>query len=391
MAKKKNLLVVSSRFPFPLEKGDKLRMYNQIKDLSTHFNLYLFSISEYAVSKTDQEELLQYLEGLYIHQISVWNKIVQLGVGLLTSKKPLQVHYFYNKQGQKHLDRLVEDWKIDMIYCQLIRMSEYVNHYPHYKVLDYMDSFALGLQRRMEKANLLQKPVLGLEKDRVISYQADQADLFNMRFIIAENDRKSIQTQLPIELLRNGVDFDFFVPKAEPKKYDLVFVGNMQYHPNVLAACFLVNEILPLCNKEGLKLNVLIAGANPTKEVKLLASEHVEVSGWIDDIRDAYRTSKIFVAPLFTGSGLQNKVLEAMACKIPVITTPIVNHSLEAESGYSISIAEHKEAFMQEIKELLQVWSKEELEDRVDNAYRFVHQKYGWTENNQVLINAFKK
>ena len=163
----------------------------------------------------------------------------------------------------------------------------------------------------------------------------------------------------------------------------------MQYHPNVLAAQFLVNEILPLSILKGLDINILIAGANPTKEVQNLASERVKISGWMDDIREAYWMSDIFVAPLFTGSGLQNKVLEAMACKIPVITTSIVNHSLRAKVDKSISIAENKHDFAQEIIKLLQM-SEQEKAQRVNEAYDFVNKTYSWTENNTVLVNAFQ-
>lgn len=390
MTKKKNLLVVSSRFPFPLEKGDKLRMYNQIKDLSKHFNLYLFSVSEYAVSNADKSELLTYVKALYIHEISVLDKCLQLSLGLL-SKKPLQVHYFYNKKGQKQLDDLINIWEVDLIYCQLIRMSEYVNQYPQFKVLDYMDSFALGIQRRLETASWIKRPLLTLEKNRVQAYQDQQANAFDKLFIIAEKDKQSIPVQKPIEILRNGVDFTFFKPKSVTKKYDIVFVGNMQYHPNVLAAQFLVEEILPLCHKRGLNLHVLIAGANPTNEIKNLASDSVTVSGWMDDIREAYWASRLFIAPLFTGSGLQNKILEAMACKIPVITTSIVNHSLGAEVNTSISIAETKEDFVREIEAFMRQMTEQEKLERVSSASNFVHEKFGWSENNQRLIEAFKE
>lgn len=387
MAQKKNLLIVSSRFPYPLEKGDKLRLFNQIKDLSEHFNLHLFSISESTISRTDQQEVLKYVDHLYIHELSLVNKLSQLCFGLW-SKKPLQVHYFYNKQGQKKLDELVIKWNIDLIYCQLIRMTEYVVAYDKYKVLDYMDAFSLGLDRRIASANWIQKPILELEKSRVEAYQNVQAENFDKLFIIAEKDQQSIETHKSIDLLRNGVDFNFFKPQKRTKTYSLVFVGNMQYHPNVLAAQFLVKEILPLCKSQGVNLNILIAGANPTKDIKNLASKDVTVSGWMDDIREAYWESDIFVAPLFTGSGLQNKVLEAMACKIPVITTPIVNNSIGANRIEEIRIADTKEAFAKEIVELLTVMSESDREQLTKNAYKFVQNKFGWKENNRILVEA---
>ncbi|MBK8504447.1 MAG: glycosyltransferase [Saprospiraceae bacterium] len=124
--------------------------------------------------------------------------------------------------------------------------------------------------------------------------------------------------------MRNGVDTNFFRPTEIDKKYDLVFVGNMSYHPNILAAHYLVTEIAPLL-REGLpSLSILIAGANPTHAVWKLAAEGVEVSGYVTDIRHAYASARIIVAPIFVGSGVQNKILEAMAMEIPCVTSPQV-------------------------------------------------------------------
>lgn len=122
------------------------------------------------------------------------------------------------------------------------------------------------------------------------------------------------------------------------KKYDVTFVGNMNYPPNIDSACFLVREIMPLVWKELPHAKVTIAGANPHPKVKTLQSERVSVSGWIDDIRECYAATRVFVAPMRMGTGLQNKLLEAMAMGIASVTTPISAAPLGGTAGTEILV-----------------------------------------------------
>jgi glycosyltransferase involved in cell wall biosynthesis len=121
----------------------------------------------------------------------------------------------------------------------------------------------------------------------------------------------------------NGVDTEYFKAEAvkpEPAPqppYSVVFTGNMSYAPNVDAARFLVEEVMPTVWKSFPDAKVLIAGADPRPSVRALANKGpkgcVTVSGRMDDIRDAYTSAAVFVAPMRIGSGMQNKLLEAMS------------------------------------------------------------------------------
>jgi hypothetical protein len=133
--------------------------------------------------------------------------------------------------------------------------------------------------------------------------------------IISIQDKKLIQhpQQDKIHVIENGIGEEFLdYQKSPEKKYDLVFVGNLNYAPNVECAEFIVNQILPLLASKK-ELCVLICGANPGTRVQKLAQKNVEIQGWVEDIRASYVSGKIFLAPLFIGTGLQNKLLEAMA------------------------------------------------------------------------------
>jgi len=119
-----------------------------------------------------------------------------------------------------------------------------------------------------------------------------------------------------------------------------------------------------------------------------LRSKLVEISGWMDDIRDSYSSAKVFIAPMRIGTGLQNKLLEAMSMKIPSITTPLANDALQAKDGAEILIGADATELANQIIELL---SNEKLYEIVSqNGYNFVHNNHSWenaTEKLNTIIN----
>ena len=207
----------------------------------------------------------------------------------------------------------------------------------------------------MEKAPFYTKPVFKLEYKRLRKYESAIFDLFDHKTIISIPDRDLMPhpERNKIHVIPNGVDHDFFAPVDTEKTVDLVFTGNMAYPPNVDAAEFLVNEIMPLVWKEMPGAKVMIAGATPDKRVTSLKSDKVTVTGWLDDIRDSYAGAKVFIAPMQIGTGLQNKLLEAMSMKVPSITTPLANDALQAVDGESILIGKDAPTLAKQILNLL--------------------------------------
>jgi glycosyltransferase involved in cell wall biosynthesis len=207
--------------------------------------------------------------------------------------------------------------------------------------------------------------------------------------IISEQDKNHIHhpKKHKIHVIPNGVDESFFEDLKIEKKYDLIFTGNFSYAPNVSAALFLVNKIMPELQKRNLHLTLLLAGASPDREVQNLASEKVIVTGWVDDIRESYQSARFFVAPLFIGTGLQNKLLEAMASNLPCLTTPLVNNALGGTDGKNILLAEDLNEFVEKI-----VTYKTELDSFNEishNGQQFVLKNYSWQTQNSKLLLLF--
>ena len=373
------LLVVLSRVPWPLDKGDKLRAYYQIKYLSKNHEIELIALNDKELHPDAERELSKYCKAIHIFSLKRPGIALHIAAAFFKGK-PLQVGYFYDAGIHRKIKEIIRRFQPDHIYGQLVRVAEYIRHESIPKTLDYQDALSAGMQRRAQKASGVNAQLFWAEYRRLRRYEAAVFEDFDYKTIITVQDRDLIQhsDKKQIHIVPNGVDTDFFHPVEAEKKYDLVFTGNMSYPPNVGAARFLVKEILPLVHKEMPEVNVLIAGASPAPAVKALAGAKVEVSGWMDDIREAYASSRIFVAPMQIGTGLQNKLLEAMAMKIPAVTSKLANKALQARPGEYIRVAseDKPEQFAGQILDLLQKPSR--AEEQKEKAYLFVKENYSW-------------
>jgi len=380
------LFVLLSRVPYPLEKGDKLRAFYQIKELSKNNEIILCALNP--LRNLDKQKAFRELQP-YCRSINfidlpwygiIWNMKKAFLKGI-----PIQSGYFYSCRAKRKIKKLVEEYKPDHIYCQLVRTAEYFIKSDIPKTIDYQDVFSYGLKRRYNKANWLFKPFFKMEYKRLLKYENKVFDSFDNKTIISYPDQKLIDhpEREKIHIIPNGVDHDFFSPMERKKEYDLVFAGNMAYPPNVDAANFLVKEIMPIVWKEKPDSKVLLAGASPDRRVLALKSEKVVVSGWMDDIREAYASARVFIAPMRIGTGLQNKLLEAMSMKIPSITTKLANDALKAKDQQEVLIGNDAKSLAKNILKLLE--DAEFYAKLAENGFQFVNTEYSWEESTAKL------
>lgn len=380
-----------SRVPYPLEKGDKLRAFNQLKELSKKHKVILVCLNASRLHPKAKEALSPFCSSLHIIKLNrlliLWN----LFLGLW-DKKPFQVHYFYQKQAQKKLSNIIEQELPAHIYVQLLRTAEYVKAYSFIpNTLDYMDAFSTGVARRVKHSIPILKQLFLEEANRLKVYESSIFRNFTNKTIISEQDRDLIDhpDKEEIHIIRNGVDFSFFHPIEKEKKYDLLFCGNMAYPPNIKAAQFLVNEILPIIHQSMPNTTLLIAGATPVHAVKQLANKHVFVPGWIEDIRDAYAESKIFIAPMQIGTGLQNKLLESMSMKLPSITSSLANKALKARENTQILIGENAQDYAKHCVDLLN--NSQKMNQLAEEGHKYVNQHFSWNSNSASLLSLIEE
>lgn len=295
--------------------------------------------------------------------------------------EPFQVTYWYSREMQRLVDKIIDKNEFDVIHAQFFRMAQYITKYTdHCKVLDSCDSYSLNLSRRARLDRGVSWPLLKVEASRVKLYETEIARWFDRVTMVSELDRDyllSINSSVPVSIVPMGVDLEYFQPNRNISEPNLLFTGIMRYFPNIDAVTYFYNEIFPLVKKAVPNAKFYIVGNSPAKKVtKLMSNDDVVVTGRVEDVRPYFDKSAVFVCPLRSGSGMQTKIIESMAMKIPVVTTSFGFEALEATAGKDIIVADSKEKFAQEVIRLLK--DKELRQNIAQNARKLVEEKYGW-------------
>jgi glycosyltransferase involved in cell wall biosynthesis len=176
---------------------------------------------------------------------------------------------------------------------------------------------------------------------------------FDHVLVTSETDRNALLeltppgvTPAPISVLSNGVDLEFFHPSPDVQRDEetLIFSGKMSYHANISMVKFLVAEIMPRIWANRPKVQLLIVGKDPTADVRALGADpRITVTGTVDDIRPYLWKATVAVVPLIYGAGIQNKILEAMAMGVPVVTTSVAAGGVDAVAGEHLLTADTPE------------------------------------------------
>ncbi|HOW30560.1 MAG TPA: glycosyltransferase [Bacteroidales bacterium] len=378
------IFVLLSRVPYPIEKGDKLRAYHQLKNLARNNEIILVALNRGPVDALAVKKLEEFCSQVHVIRFSHLQIAFNI-LKVLFTGKPFQVGYFYNRKAKIRINKLLAQTKPQHIFCQLLRVAEYVRKAEYPKTLDYQDVFSMGMKRRSDTATWWLKPLFLLEYRRLLKYENSLFDDFDNKTIISVPDRDLIPhpSNKSIVVIPNGVDHNYFKTLVRPKTYDVVFTGNMGYAPNVNAAEYLMGEIIPIVRNKIPGVSVMLAGATPHPRIQALANNKTKITGWVEDMRECYAASRIFIAPMRIGTGLQNKLLEAMAMGLPCITSSLANQALGAAENVEILVGRSPDEFASHIVRLL---SDDEFAGKIAKAGQaFVQNTYDWQKSTTIL------
>jgi len=372
------ILAVLPRFPYPVDKGDKLRAYHHVKYLAQHHEVYVFALSDIPVEKEHIEILRAFCKEVTVYPLHKAGIILRLMLNVF-GKIPFQTAWHYDiGANQKLLDE-IQRIQPDAMFYQLVRTAEFAKPVKVPKVLDLQDPMSENIRLRMHKEPWWKRFIFRWEYKRLLAYEAAVPQWFNEICIISERDRNDLPepAKSRARLVSNGIDLSYYVPRIDvAKTTDIVFVGSMSYVPNIEAARFLVKEVLPELQRLGHNPTVSIVGADPSAEVKALAGPQVTITGRVPDTRDHYAQARVMVAPMFINTGIQNKILEAAAMGLPVVTTAEANEAIGAEPGKHLLLAQTPAEFATQIVKLLK---DQELAQTIAlEGNRFVLSKFTW-------------
>jgi glycosyltransferase involved in cell wall biosynthesis len=278
----------------------------------------------------------------------------------LPGKAPMQVQYFRSDQMRARIQSLVARKSYDVVYTHLIRMAEYTRHLDVPKALGMQISQALNLSRMAEHvADPFRKLFYRLETGKVRPYEAEVAADFDRVFLCGPSDIDAIEHTAPLPnavVNPHGQDVPPLerVREATREEGAIVITGVMSTYTNVDAASWFASDIFPRVERELPEARFWIVGRNPQRSVEALARPpRVEVTGEVKDVYDWLCRARVAVAPLRIGAGMQNKIVQAMACELPVVATRVANEGIGAADGEQILLRDDEASIAEAVTALL--------------------------------------
>lgn len=384
-----NILFLTSRIPFPPNRGDKLRTYNFIKILSQKHKIILVCLYEKKEELEYKSGLIDFVDEIHMIKVNKYFSYIKVISGLLFSKLPSQICYYHYKKVKNEISKILEIKKIDVIYSHLIRMAEYVKNYKSFsKILDYTDAISIEYLRSLPYRNsVLSKLFFKLESIKTLKYEKKICERFDKCWFIGKEDPQKIWTEIPsnIEIMPNPVKKTKFKTNYETTN-SLVFLGNLSVPHNIFAVKYLVEKIMPEILKDFPKCALKIIGANPKFEITNFNGKNsTKILGFIDDLSQELINSDIFIAPLFFSAGMQNKILEAMEVGVPIITTSNVSKPIIGDSEDILEIANNFKEFLASTRKILK--NKKLRETLGRNSRKYIDANFSEDKISELLFD----
>lgn len=381
MIKKRKILFLTPRFPYPLIGGDRLKSFQLLKHLGKHHEVHFVS---FCWNNQPKPEHIKIIEDFGINVTAV--PITNIGGGWNSLKRifqkyPLEISFFMDKRFRQIVNQIIAEKDIDISFAFFMRTAEFLIDKPIKKMLIAEDCRAHYQYRSFKTSkNLKQKCVRAWEVNKLRRYEPQLVEKFDKVTLVSEADINFMKEGNPnasYDLLTNGTDTDFFTPGDNfESRHDILFAGKLNVWSNVMSVHDIVERIFPAIVKERPKAKLKIVGANPTTQVLNLQSDNIEVIANIPDLRPYLQQARVFIHSHFGGSGIQNKLLEAMASGVPVVTTPSGNQGIEAKHLEEVMIGNNVEELAAHALRLLE---DDSLARKIsENARQLMIEEHSW-------------
>lgn len=388
------ILYITDGFPFPLTSG-YLRHYYFLKGLSQSHEITLISV----VGPSFNEEHIEGVRPFTKDVITIMqgsrgsrslmqrvNKRMRTLVGI----NPALI------QLEKTIQKLLEETSFDLVLLSGEYTYNAIKNLSTPPILtDMCDAISNRVRGWIDHASAARKMALWVKYWELNNIEQATIRRSERVLFASERDRAIVPESSLADaiILSNGVDLEYWQRRPEQLgKNTIIFTGAMHYPPNHDAAMVLINEILPLVRKEIPDTELYLAGHSPSQQlIDAGKVEGVHVTGFVDDMRDYLDKATVFVSPLRFGSGIQNKVLEAMAMQLPVITTAVAADGMITPHGDKppVLLAETAEEFAETIVSELKKRAQDSNPHAVGREY--VQQHFSWETNCNKLDSIIKQ
>ena len=345
------ILFVAHRLPWPPVKGDKIRSSRWIEALSARHEVYLGAFAESGTEREAGEALRG-----RVAELAVFRRPPRIaGARAFLTGTSLTEAVYRSRAMGAFVRRIVAEQCPEVAIGFSAATARYLEGLKIPRILDLVDVDSVKWRRYGESR--FPRALYRFEARRLARREVAILDGFTRVTVVSRAEA----ARLPaghgrLEVLRNGVDSEYFAPPAGPAPDGdgLVFTGAMDYPPNAEGVEWFVRRVLPRIQRERPSAAITIVGSNPAAGVRALARRPgVRVTGAVADVRPALHAAAVAVAPILTAMGVQNKVLEAMAAERPVVATAGAAEGLDVAPGRELLVADGEEAFAEAVVSLL--------------------------------------
>ncbi len=381
------MLVLAPRDPYPVIGGDRIRIHRLIRELAPYHD---FTLVTFCRSRREQDAPLP-ADGLFkaVHRIVLpyWRSVTN-ALGALATGEPLQVAFYRSAEFRATVEALAPSH--DAVLAHLVRTAEYARDLPLLRILEMTDAMSMNLAR---VASLdagyfdARRWIYALEAPRMRAYERRVVSDFDVVSLTSQVDKSFLlagasQFGDRMLVLPNGVDAPDGMPPPQAVRNadEIAFVGHMSTLQNYDAAWFFAHDVLPRIRAR--RPNAVFRIIGPIRGMaarRLSALPGVRVEGLVPSVHDALMTARVGVCPTRAGSGIQNKVLDYLACRLAVVCSPCGSEGIEgARPGKHMLIAADAAAWAHQV---LQVLDDELLAQRLADAGRaFASARFRWAQ-----------
>ncbi|MFH1103337.1 MAG: glycosyltransferase [Actinomycetota bacterium] len=366
------VLFLVTRFPHPPHRGDQVRAYHHLVHLARRHEITLCVIGRMP-SAVDLAAVTRL--GVSVELIP--NEPIVAGLRMLRGlwdRRPIQALWVGSSGARSRVRALAAD--ADVVHAQLVRTGLLIDGLGVPVVLDLVDALSMNLGRRSDHDRGPRRWASAIEARRLGTFERSLAGRVAGVAVSTADDASAIG-EPAVEVVPNGVDLATFPFHSHPRPDPVVvFAGNLGYFPNVDAARTLARDIMPGIRHRMPAARLVLAGARPSRTVRRLQGTGVELITEPDDLAPVVGAAAVAVVPMRAGTGIQNKVLEAMAVGTPVVTTARVAAAVGAVHGEHLLIADGVDEFAAAAASLMT--DPRGAAGVAANARRFVEERYRW-------------
>jgi sugar transferase (PEP-CTERM/EpsH1 system associated) len=365
------------------------RPYELIRYLSRNHEITVVCIVQPTWASRNLEELMPFCKKIYSFDLNRYSCLLR-SLAAIPSRTPMSVAYFASTPMKSLITQLVQESDFDLLHTEFIRAAPYTANIQGIpKLYDAVDSLVLAYERGWRnRGGSNYNRIIALEEwIKMRWYEPKMIQAFNRVIVSSPADQRflTLESGPTVDVIPNGVDYVYFnFNNQERDDNSIVFVGQMNYYVNVDSILYFSNVIFPRIQKQLPNIRFSIVGAEPRKPVQELArNPAIEVTGYVPDLRPYVTKAAVFVCPLLAGSGIQNKLLQAMAMGTPIVTTTIATQALKVTDGVHLVIADEPQRFADAVVSL--ITNKKLRKELSVNARNYILEHHDWDQIGQKL------